>query len=426
MKDQENNLLGEISARYESQDPGTISTGRGDHGGMSYGVYQLSKHTIEEYLRWSVYKNRFNDVRPCTEEFNERWRELAKNEPDGFSKDQHDFVRATHYDVQAARLKADGLDLSGRGIAVQEALWSTSVQTGGLVKKIFKEGLAEKFGQNYKLSELTDKEIVEAVQDFKLAHTQDLFRSSPSLWDGLRNRALNEKEDLLALADGRPLPERRHANGGDALRQGMHGKAVKDLQTRLNEFGYLHDAPDGAFGPLTQNAVEDYQRDRGLTPDGKVGPGTQRALKADIRSLGRHGDGPAVSAAFDAVPGTDDPRNPLNRDHQLFITLQRRLPDASEDRLVQFTAACHMKGITNANLGEIRLLEEAGLVHFSRSWPPGPAVFVDLKAPMPSPQQAIQQVLAFDEEQAIQEARAQAQRAQSYQQQGPMPGGPIP
>jgi len=89
--------------------------------------------------------------------------------------------------------------------------------------------------------------------------------------------------------------------------------------------------------------------------------------------------------------------------------LQRRLPDASEDRLVQFTAACHMKGITDKNLGENRLLEDAGIVHISHSWPPGPAAMVDLRTPMPSPEQAMRQMQAYDQRQAAQQQQINAQ-----------------
>lgn len=44
---------GQTSEHYESgsRGPGTISSGIGDHGGMSYGSYQLSKSTVMSYVR---------------------------------------------------------------------------------------------------------------------------------------------------------------------------------------------------------------------------------------------------------------------------------------------------------------------------------------------------------------------------------------
>jgi len=132
---------------------------------------------------------------------------------------------------------------------------------------------------------------------------------------------------------------------------------------------------------------------------------------------------PDPAAPTAAAHGPQDARNPLNRDHGLYSVLQRRIPDASEDRLVQFTAACHVKGITAENLGDIFLLEKTGAIHFHPSWPPGPAAHVDLKAPMPSPQQAAQQVQAFDQQQAIQQAQQARAHAQE-QQFAPGLGGP--
>jgi hypothetical protein len=140
------------------------------------------------------------------------------------------------------------------------------------------------------------------------------------------------------------------------------------------------------------------------------------------RHLGTQDAAPAPGARSEASPGPDDPRNPLHRDHALYSLLQRRLPDASEDRLVQFTAACHMKGITDKNLGDIYLLEAAGVIQFSLSWPPLPSALVDLNAPMPTPQQAMQQVKSYDQQQAIRQAEFQAQ---IDQQQGPVLGGPV-
>ena len=50
------------------------------------------------------------------------------------------------------------------------------------------------------------------------------------------------------------------------LRRGATGKLVERLQTRLG----IH--VDGDFGPRTEAAVRQFQRDKGLVPDGIVGP----------------------------------------------------------------------------------------------------------------------------------------------------------
>jgi peptidoglycan hydrolase-like protein with peptidoglycan-binding domain len=63
------------------------------------------------------------------------------------------------------------------------------------------------------------------------------------------------------------------------LRNGMTGGEVKMLQVGLNAKGYRL-VSDGIFGPATDNAVRQFQTDRGLQVDGIVGPRTWSALLA--------------------------------------------------------------------------------------------------------------------------------------------------
>ncbi|MDF2591982.1 MAG: hypothetical protein K0S75_1448 [Clostridia bacterium] len=57
------------------------------------------------------------------------------------------------------------------------------------------------------------------------------------------------------------------------LKRGMKNGYVKTLQTTLNKYGYKLTV-DGDFGAITEGAVRDFQRTRGLVPDGIVGPKT--------------------------------------------------------------------------------------------------------------------------------------------------------
>ena len=62
------------------------------------------------------------------------------------------------------------------------------------------------------------------------------------------------------------------------LRIGARGEDVMVLQLQLHFWLFLPGPIDGMFGPLTQNAVMAFQRDRRLTVDGIVGPITWTAL----------------------------------------------------------------------------------------------------------------------------------------------------
>lgn len=64
------------------------------------------------------------------------------------------------------------------------------------------------------------------------------------------------------------------------LKQGSNGEAVKQLQQRLIELGYLTGSADGDYGSATTDAVKTFQKQAGLTADGIAGSNTQKALFA--------------------------------------------------------------------------------------------------------------------------------------------------
>jgi peptidoglycan hydrolase-like protein with peptidoglycan-binding domain len=374
MADQSEWHLGQTSAHYETGGlgAGTISTGKGDHGGVSYGSYQLSTNmgTLQEYLDQSAYKDQFKGLEPKTPAFNAEWKKLADTDP-GFAKDQHDFIKSSHYDVQVAALKADGLDLTDRGPAVQDALWSTSVQFRGLTKNIFEKGLEEKFGKDYDLSKLSDKDIVDAAQDYKIEHNEKLFSKSPKLWDSLEDRARSEKTALETLAgEGKTVdpgeranaPASRTANPKHAattngvLKEGERSAAVHDLQHKLNEL----DGPaganrklteDGKFGHDTKARVEDFQREHGLKVDGIAGSRTMR----EIDTLERQPSAaPGKGAPSGGAVRLDDPANPdytLHEQaraavHKLDAEHNRKPDQNSENLAAALVVAARRDGMT--------------------------------------------------------------------------------
>jgi len=72
---------------------------------------------------------------------------------------------------------------------------------------------------------------------------------------------------------------------GRIIRPGYRGQDVKYLQELLTIAGFDPGAVDGVFGPKTQHALADFQKEYGgLTVDGKLGPSTRQAL-ADYLGL---------------------------------------------------------------------------------------------------------------------------------------------
>lgn len=52
----------------------------------------------------------------------------------------------------------------------------------------------------------------------------------------------------------------------------------KSVQQKLKDMGYYKGGVDGIYGPLTKEAVINFQRDYGLSVDGIIGPETLNAL----------------------------------------------------------------------------------------------------------------------------------------------------
>jgi hypothetical protein len=187
--------LGNTSKQFESGKggAGTISTGKGDLGGKSYGTYQLTGGALNKFVKDGKYSESFRGMDVKSAEFDAKWKELAKNDPE-FGKQQHDFIKKSHYDPQAEKLKKAGIDLSGRGAAVQDSIWSTSVQFGG------QTDLIKKALQGKDVSKMSDAELVSAIQDYKRDNNDKLFKSSSEgVRAGTAKRAEAEKARLLAL-----------------------------------------------------------------------------------------------------------------------------------------------------------------------------------------------------------------------------------
>ncbi|WP_413726664.1 hypothetical protein [Sodalis sp. RH16] len=189
--------LGKTSERYESagRGPGVISTGRGDYGGVSYGRYQFSSKlkVVHKFISCSKFNKEFDRLEPATAEFNNKWKLISETYRDEFSKEQHDYIKNTHYDVQMNFLKRNGIIITNSNAAIHDLVWSTSVQIGPATTLIIR-ALAGRVFQN-----LSEKDVITLVQDYKHDHVEEIFKSSPKLWNDLRSRAKNEKRDLLKL-----------------------------------------------------------------------------------------------------------------------------------------------------------------------------------------------------------------------------------
>ncbi len=328
--------LGDSSAAFESggKGAGTISSGRGDRGGKSYGTYQLSSKTgtLRQFLNESPYGKQFEGMQEGSADFDRQWQRLAKNDP-AFAQAQHDFIKRTHYDKAVDGLKEAGIDLSGRGKAVQDAIWSTSVQFGA-GKKDGKTGAVPLFqkalgGRN--LADMSDEQIISAVQDYKLANNDKFFRgSSANIREGTAKRAVLEKERLIALSR-LENPAQATAETTDAAlpakgptiaaRAKMEAEKARNVsETEAVEYSRM--AHQFGLDERARTDGGDWRKDLGLN---------NAAAPSPVVSAARIPPAPAVSVNVPAPAKSAPMQTPLNSGNKPSVTAVRVESDAGQD-----------------------------------------------------------------------------------------------
>lgn len=143
----EADMLGQLCRKYESGDPGSISSGAGDAGGKSYGAYQFSSayDKPKDFFQWCQSSNSYTyrgfgdrlseayaqDGGYGTN-FDKTWKALAAENYEGFFRAQQTYVGLYYYEPTVAALERNipGFDMSNYSIALRNVIWSRAVQLG--------------------------------------------------------------------------------------------------------------------------------------------------------------------------------------------------------------------------------------------------------------------------------------------------------
>lgn len=202
--------LGSLSRRYEvgARGPETVSTGKGDAGGVSYGTYQLAsklgrpaQFLAAEGKRWA---DRFAGTTEGSPEFSAVWKAVARKEPVSFDAAQHAFIERTHFAVQMAFIAAQtGADMAARSAALHNVIWSCAVQhgpKGKIVCEAMKQVTLKPAEGGY------DRALIDAIYaergrrgaDGRLVH---FGKNSIDVQEGVANRFRLERNDAIALLD---------------------------------------------------------------------------------------------------------------------------------------------------------------------------------------------------------------------------------
>lgn len=200
--------LGSLSRKYEvgSNGAATVSKGVGDHGGVSYGSYQLSSKfgRPAEFLAadgkpWAA---DFAGLEQGTEPFSKAWKAVAARDLARFEAAQHEFIKRTHYDVQVKKIVRDAaLDVSARSRALQDVAWSTAVQHGPnskLIAEVVKALPVKPSAANF------DRELIIAIYGERGRRNAEgnlayFSKSSQEFQAGVASRFRNELKDALDM-----------------------------------------------------------------------------------------------------------------------------------------------------------------------------------------------------------------------------------
>ncbi|MGF6951862.1 uncharacterized protein YidB (DUF937 family) [Neobacillus sp. B4I6] len=196
--------LGSLSSKYESggAGAGTIGRNSGDWGGASYGTYQIATNTgtMKTFMKYlksanpSMYQALARSS-PGSSSFDQTWKALAKNYGKEFNNVQHGFIKKSHYDPAASKvLKSTGIDVNRYSSALQNVLWSVSVQHGsGGASKVFRNAGIRKG--------MSEAEIIKRVYAERMANGGRKYfsRSSPSIRNSVVRRFKNELRDALNM-----------------------------------------------------------------------------------------------------------------------------------------------------------------------------------------------------------------------------------
>ena len=209
--------LGDLSASYESNgNPGCVSTGAGDLGGISYGAYQLASNvgSVDAFIEWGInygdfyadYANALNQYDINSDAFIQEWKSLAETDYNGFLQMQHDYIKSEYYDTACRYLANEGLHADNHSDALKDVIWSRTVQYGpGNVVDLFNEALryVPGYTNEWNLSWVDalrfDYDLIVGVYESNKTDEWISDSLSEDVYEGVYNRMEEEKQEALSM-----------------------------------------------------------------------------------------------------------------------------------------------------------------------------------------------------------------------------------
>ena len=226
-----------LSAMHESHaEPGTISSGSGDLGGASYGAFQFNSRDdiVSNFLDWVVnnypdealrnYAVVLQQYEIYSDEFNDKWVEIANADHDGFYTLQAAYAKELYFEPAADNvLNKLGVDIRERSETLQAVLMSRAIQYHPRwMPDLFQAGVQyaiENYGTRTQgvtsLYNCPDRYVISGIYEFLYDDASKAYETypgqfhSPEDWangssdviGGLMNRFRDERAEALDMLD---------------------------------------------------------------------------------------------------------------------------------------------------------------------------------------------------------------------------------
>ena len=269
--------IGSITGQFETGKYGssashgveTISSGKRDPGGVSYGRHQLSskKGTMADFMKSKEaepFQQQFSGLKPGTAKFSSVYARVAKQNPEAFDKAQHEFLARTHYTPflkSAAKLGYNVEDPR-----VQEAIWGGGVQFRNNMRTILNRA---------------SHSVKGSVDDQVMALAQAKHTFAPKI----KNRYEPEAQAILGIQPN--VPKRPDINQANVMDMSKYDQYAMEQKSKKATFIAQHQTPDVKQEQVASGRrIDSYYEPRASA---SVEPGTStkevfermRHLKAD-------------------------------------------------------------------------------------------------------------------------------------------------
>ena len=293
--------VGKYVQKFESGDRGSsmISSGKGDSGGVSFGVFQFPSYRRADTgansllgQMWANYKDKYPATPGDNAAFKDAWAKASVAEQPDFLNNER--LVELKNDVQPVidSLQKSFGDTMNTDRALQELIWSSGVQygPGGKTDKAFKDAGINTL-EEYKKN---PSESIKKIYQAKLNNVSSNFSgSSEDVRKGIRERFQEEGALVSGLTNLPPIDITKMVNGGSAATGGQggtqgapssSGNVLSDFFNKafgmyiqgMGKYGKLFSMPDvGNDGGESSNSGPVA----GSFSGGKGGPEGQKAVE---------------------------------------------------------------------------------------------------------------------------------------------------